>query len=212
MNKGEILRKLTQAVLEGDEEKARKAAQEAVEARVDYLTAIKEGIGKGMEEVGKAFEDLRMFLPDLIKAGEAGKVAIAVLKSLVPKDKLAEVLAGKIVLGAISGDVHDIGKNIVSALLTAGGFDVYDIGIDQPARAFIDKAREVNADIIAISCLLTPSLYYEKDVLQELRETSMRNKYYIVIGGGATTPDWARQIGVDAWGLHAEDGPLYLTS
>ena len=150
MSEEHILERLSKAVIDGDEEAAKRVAQEAVESGIDYLVAIKQGIGKALEEVGEAFEEFRIFLPQLMKAGDAGKAALAILKSLIPKEKLEEVSAGKVVIGTVYGDAHDIGKNVVASLLTAAGFEVYDLDVDVPPQNFVDKAEEVDADIIAL--------------------------------------------------------------
>jgi len=206
MSKPELLEKLAKVVIDGDEEAAKKVAEEAIATKINPLIAIKEGLAKGMNVVGKKFHDFEIFLPEILLAAEAMKVAIGVIKPHLTSEEMKRALAGKVVIGTVFGDIHDIGKSLVATMLEVAGFEVTDLGRDVPPKQFIEKAKEINADIIAMSCLLSPSMLYQKDVIDYLKDVGDRDKYWIMVGGAAVTPDWTAEIGADGWGRHAEDG------
>lgn len=201
----EIFEKLANAVISGDEEAARKAAQEALDAKVDPLEAIKNGFAKGMDVVGKKFHDFEIFLPEVILAADAMKVGIEVLRPHMTKESMEKSIRGRIVIGTVFGDIHDIGKNLVAVMLEAGGFEVHDLGCDVPSTKFVDRAKEVDADIIAMSSLMVTSMYYQKEVMDYLRDAGARENYWIMVGGGPVTPEWTKEIGADGYGKFADD-------
>jgi corrinoid protein of di/trimethylamine methyltransferase len=201
----EILEKLAKAVMEGDEEAAKRAAQEAINNGIDPIYAIKNGLSRGMEVIGKRFSNFEVFLPEVMLAADAMKAGIEVLKPYISADKLEERSRGKVVIGTVFGDIHDIGKNLVATMLEVAGYEVHDLGNDIPPKRFVDKVREVKADIVAMSCLLTPSMYYQKDVIELLRDAGLRDKVWVMVGGAPITPEWTREIGADGWGRHADD-------
>lgn len=203
--KEKILEKLKQLVIEHDEEAIKKAAEEALAAGINPIKAIKEGLQKGMEIIGKKFRDFEIFLPDVVLAADAMYSALDVLLPKITPEEGKKIRAGKVVIGTIYGDIHDIGKNIVAAMLTASGYEVHDLGIDVDPKKFAEKAEEVGADIIAMSCLLSPSIYYQRDVVKRLQDTGIRDKFHVIVGGAAVTPDWAKEITADGWGKTVED-------
>ncbi|MEM1574668.1 MAG: corrinoid protein [Nitrososphaerota archaeon] len=198
MNEDKILQMLKESILSFDVEKAVNAAKEAIKANIDPIKAIEEGFTKGIREVGELFAKGEIFLPELIMAGEAMKAAIEILKPLIPSGKGLKSL-GKVVIGTVAGDLHDIGKSIVVSMLTANGFEVYDLGVDVPTEAFIKKVKEVNANILGLSALLTSTLPEMKKIIDELKKEGLRNKVKVIIGGAATTQKYANEIGADAW-------------
>ena len=200
-----ILEKLAKAVIDGDEESAKKVAEEALKAKIDPVLAIKGGLTKGIEIVGKKFHDFEVFLPEVILAADAMKAAAAVLKPHIAAERAAEVMRGKAVIGTVRGDIHDIGKNLVAAMLEVAGFEVHDIGTDCPSTKFIEKAKEVGADIIGMSSLMVTSMYYQKEVIDYLKDMNERDKYWVMIGGGPITPEWAIKIGADGYGRFSDD-------
>jgi corrinoid protein of di/trimethylamine methyltransferase len=204
----EILDRLAKAVMGGDEEAAKKAAQEAIDAKMDPLDAIKNGLSKGMEVIGKKFGNFEVFLPEVMLAADAMKAGIGVLRPYISADKMAEGSKGKVVIGTVYGDIHDIGKNLVATMLEVARYEVYDLGNDIPPKKFLEKAKEVNADIIGMSCLLTPSMYYQKDVIELMKDMGIRDKIWVMVGGAPITPDWTKEIGADGWGRHAEDAVI----
>jgi corrinoid protein of di/trimethylamine methyltransferase len=199
----EILEKLGNAIIDGDSEAAEQAARDAVAAGIPPLVAIEEGANKGMQVVGDRFGRFEVFLPELMLAGEAMNAAIRVLLRALPADQAAAAQRGKVVIATVSGDIHDIGKNIVSALLTANGFEVFDLGVNVDVKQIMRRTREERANIIALSTLLTTSLPFQEDVVRYLDDSGMRDQFFVIVGGGPVGPDWAGRIGADGYGRTA---------
>ncbi len=197
MGEEELLRKLSDAVISCDREAVVKAAQQAIEKGLDPVKAIEKGLSKGAIAVGDKFDRLEIFLTDLMMAADAMKAGLDVLLPLVSKEKALK--KGTVVSGTVKGDVHDIGKNILSALFSANGFDVHDLGVDVPASKYIAEAENVGADIIAMSALMSSTIGGQKDVIDYLRETGKREKFIVMVGGGPTTQEWAEEIGADGY-------------
>ena len=166
------------------------------------MDAIELGFAKGMEVIGEQFDSLEIFLPEVIMAADAMEAAIAVLKKEIKADGGG---LGKVVIGTIKGDVHDIGKNIVKTMLMASGFDVYDLGKDVSPLAYVNKAQEVNANIIAMSALCTSTMLHMPDVMRILTEEGVRDNHKVIVGGAPVLPDWAEEIGADGYGENASD-------
>ncbi|WP_309493352.1 corrinoid protein [Candidatus Hecatella orcuttiae] len=206
MSEVDILERLARSVIEMDEEAAKSTAEEAVKTGIDPLKAIKEGLGKGMAVVGQKFHDCEIFLPQVMLAADATKAGVEVLLFKLTAERRSEAIAGKVVIGTVKGDIHDIGKNIVAVMLSAAGFEVHDLGSDVPSMKFVEEAEKVKADIIAMSSLMTTTRLYQQEVADYLKDMGLRNRYYIIIGGGAITPAWAREIGADGYGRLADDG------
>lgn len=196
--KEKILDRLRQAVILGETEECAKAAQDAINAGIEPLKAITEGLAKGMEVVGEKFENKEYFLPEMLLSSEAMYASLDLLLPLLKTDE-AEVKE-KIILGTVEGDIHDIGKNIVKAMLIAAGFQVIDLGKDVPPSKFIEKASEEKAGIIAMSTMMTPSLMSMKDVEDQLEKKGLKGKVKTIIGGGTVTEQWKSRIGSDAYG------------
>jgi corrinoid protein of di/trimethylamine methyltransferase len=199
----QILEKLANAVMNCNAEEAAAAAREAIEAGIDPLKAIHEGLGKGIKIIGDKFERSEVFLPHVVMAADAMMAGVKVLEPKISPEKMKSVNLGTIVIGTVKGDIHDIGKNIVAIMLRAAGFEVHDLGVDVPSRTFVEKAEQVKADIIAMSGLLTMSLPEMKDVIQELERKGLRQKYKVVVGGGPVTRQWAQEIGAEGYGVDA---------
>ncbi|KUO42453.1 MAG: hypothetical protein APU95_00710 [Hadesarchaea archaeon YNP_N21] len=201
----EILEKLANAVITGDVDEARKVAEEALKANVDPLEAIKNGLAKGMDVIGKKFHNFEVFLPEVMLAADAMKAGIEILRPYLSAESAAKMSKGKVVIGTVFGDIHDIGKNLVAAMLEAAGFEVYDLGTDCPSTKFVEKAEEVKADIIAMSSLMVTSMFYQKEVVDFLKDAGEREKYWVMVGGGPVTPEWAKEIGAEGYGRFADD-------
>ena len=199
----QILERLANAVMNYNAEEAAVAAREAIEAGIDPMKAIHEGLGKGIKIIGDKFERSEVFLPHVVMAADAMMAGVKVLEPKISPEKMKSVNLGTIVIGTVKGDIHDIGKNIVAIMLRAAGFKVHDLGVDVPSRTFIEKAEQVKADIIAMSGLLTMSLPEMKDVIQELERKGLRQKYKVVVGGGPVTRQWAQEIGAEGYGVDA---------
>lgn len=200
----EILDKLANAVINGNEEAAKKVAEEAITAGIDAVEAINEGLAKGMNVVGERFEKFEIFLPEILLAAEAMKAGVSILKTKLSVKDSAKITHGKVLIGTVKGDIHDIGKNIVIAMLSAAGYEVHDLGCDVDSLIFIDKAKELSADIIGLSSLISPSLYYQKEVITLLEDMGIRDDYHIMVGGGVVTPHWTEEIRADGYGRLSE--------
>ncbi|MBM5804955.1 MAG: hypothetical protein FJZ49_02650 [Candidatus Verstraetearchaeota archaeon] len=200
MSKVQILDDLADSVINGDAEKAAGTSRKALRTGVDPFKAISEGLMKGMAKVGEDFSKLKVYLPEVMMAAEAMNAALAILEPAALKKGGKSVKKGKVVIGTIYGDIHDIGKNIVAMLLRANGFEVHDLGREVPVDALINKAEETKSDIIAASTLLSTSMPYMEDLLALLKEKGVRKKYIVMVGGGPVTREWAAQIGADGYG------------
>ena len=205
MNQDEILRKISILVAEGEGDEAVETVKEAFAAGMDPLVVLNEGAAKGMDIVSEQYSAGEVFLPELVLSGDAMSAVIELIFANMSKEQAEASKQGIIVIGQAKGDVHDIGKNVVAALLAVNGFEVHDLGIDVPVKAFYDKAQEVGANIVAISTLLTTSLPYLDDTVQYLSDTGVREKYHIIVGGGPVTTEFASKIGADGWARNAFD-------
>jgi methylmalonyl-CoA mutase cobalamin-binding domain/chain len=194
---------LSDAIIRGDIEAAGDLASAALSAGADPLEVINLGVIPATDRLGSLFEAFEIYLPELISGGEAAKAAMDVLVENIPEETWSQARPGTVVLGTVQGDLHDIGKNMVGAMLAASGFEVVDLGVDVPTKDFIKKAEEVGAKIIALSALMSTSLYFQKDVVEYLRDAGKRGDYYVVVGGGPVTPEWAAEINADGVGRQA---------
>jgi len=204
MTKKEILEKLKESIVNFDVEGIQKACKDALLSGISPYEAVMGGMAKGMEEVGKRYEAREYFLPELIIAGEVMKEGMKVLE---PHLKTGEVKPiGKVVIGTVKGDIHDIGKNVVATLLRAAGFDVVDLGVDVSAERFVNVAREHKPDIVALSALLTSTMPEMELVIDALRKAKVRSKVKVIIGGASITAEYAKMIGADAGVREAFEG------
>jgi corrinoid protein of di/trimethylamine methyltransferase len=200
-----ILDDLYRTVTEFDADAAAEAARASVEAGVDPVKAIEEGLARGLREIGDKFEAGELWLPHLILGAEAMEAAVKVLEEHMPKEELESTSSGTVVIGTVEGDIHDLGLRIVAAMLRANGFKVYDLGCDTNTLNFISKAREVNADIIAVSSLMTTTMPFMRDLVEALEAAGLRDRFKVLVGGGPVSKEWAMSIGVDGYGKDAAD-------
>jgi len=198
----ELYTQMSQAVIDGDEEAAEALAQQALDQGIDPLEAINRGFTPGMDTVGELYSTGEYFLPDLILGGEAMKAALAVLEPVLKAKGQERQVLGTIVLGTVKGDIHEIGKSLVGSMLSANGFLVHDIGIDVEAEEFVAAARQHNADIVALSALLTTTMLRQREVIEHLAEAGLRDRVKVMVGGSPVTQGWADDIGADGF---AED-------
>jgi len=198
----ELYSQMAQAVIDGDEEAAAALAQQVLDQGIDPLEAINRGFTPGMDTVGDLYSRGEYFLPDLILGGEAMKGALAVLEPALKAKGQERKVLGVIVLGTVKGDIHEIGKSLVGSMLSANGFLVHDVGIDVEAEEFVASARQHNADIVALSALLTTTMLHQRDVIEHLVEAGLRDRVKVMVGGSPVTQAWADQIGADGY---AED-------
>lgn len=202
----EIFAELKQAVIDGDEDITAELSQKVLDEGINPVDAVQQGLIKGIEVVGEAWKAGEVFLPDVMMSAEAMKAGLALLEPEIAKLGMSEGDAkGKIVLGTVAGDIHDIGKNITGAMFTAAGYKVFDLGTDIKPEAFVAKAQAVGADIIGASALLTTTMVGQKQIIEYLKENSVRDKFKVFVGGGPTSQAWADEIGADGWAETADD-------
>ena len=198
----ELFDAMRQSIIDGDEDRAEALAQQAIAQGLDPLDAINLGFAQGINTVGDQFGAGELFLPDLMIAAEAMKKAVAVLEPEMKKRGVRRQVLGKVVLGTVKGDIHEIGKNLVATMLSASGFEVHDLGVDVPYEKFAETAREVDADIVGVSALLTTTMTGQKSVIEALDDMGLRPKVKVMVGGAPVTHGWAEEIGADGY---AED-------
>jgi corrinoid protein of di/trimethylamine methyltransferase len=199
MQNEELFKEMAQSITDGDDIKAAELAQKSIDLGIDPLEAINNGFVNGVNFVGDQFSCGNMFLPELVMAGEAMKAAVAVLEPELAKRGSERKMLGKVVLCTVEGDIHEIGKTLVGTMLSATGFQVYDMGVDVPVMKVVEKAREVGADIVAMSALLTTTMVHQRDVIEALEDVGIRSKVKVMVGGAPVTQDWVKQIGADGY-------------
>jgi len=205
-DKKALLDELQQAVIEGDGEGAKAVAQKCMEAGIPPLETVEFGLRDGLKIVGERFEKLELFLPDMILAAEAGNEVMKVLEPAIGASNLQASSPGTVIVGAGKGDIHTIGKNILGMLFKLAGFKVHDLGEDVSATTFLEEARRLNADIIAISCLMTSTMPCQREVIKLLNEVHERDKFKVMVGGAPVTQQWADDIGADGYAETAGGG------
>lgn len=201
----DLLGALAQAISDGDEEAAVTAAQAALDAGLAPAMLFGDCIMPVLQDVGDKFSALEIFLPEMVLAADAAKAVIALLDPILKATKVDGPVASKVVICTIAGDVHDIGKNMVATMLEISGFEVTDLGTDVAVADLLATARDRDADIIAMSSLLTTSLPYMNDTLAMLVETGDRDRFKVMVGGGPVTPGWASEAGADGYGADAAE-------
>jgi corrinoid protein of di/trimethylamine methyltransferase len=197
----EILERLAQSVVDGEPEDAEELAQQALDQGLDPLACINQGLSPGIDRVGELFASGEYFLPDLIIGGDAMKAALAILEPALTGGESRKVV-GRVVLGTVEGDLHEIGKTLVGTMLTANGFQVFDIGVDKTASEFVAAVKENGATLVGASALLTTTMLHQQEVVEALKEAGIRDSVKVMVGGAPITDSWAQQIGADGY---AED-------
>ena len=197
------LAQVTGQVIAGDRKKTEEIVKLALESN-EKSQEILDALMKGIYDIGKKWARYEVFIPEVLKASNAMKAGMNKLEPHLKKEGL-QAFRNNIVLGTVKGDQHDIGKSIVGTMLISGGFDVHDIGVDKPAELFVEKAREVNADVIAVSSLLTTTMQGQKDIIDLLESIGERSRFRVMVGGGPVTKEWADSIGADAYGETAAE-------
>ncbi|UCF26942.1 MAG: corrinoid protein [Chloroflexota bacterium] len=210
MEKEQILENLAVAIVEGDEDKAVENAKAAMEAKLDPLETVENGLSKGMDDIGEKFGKGEVFLPELLMAANAFKSAMEILKPELEAQKMQTAQKGTILIGTVKGDVHNIGKDIVSTVLETKGFNVVDIGVDNDTLSIIQEAEKAQADVIALSCLMTTTMPAQREFIEVLEEMNLREKYFVIVGGGPVTQEWADEIKADGYGESAVEAPVLV--
>ena len=205
MSKITLIEELKKALLTYDTDETVKAAQAAVEAGVDPVEAIEQGLASGIREVGEMFHRYEIYLPQMVMAADAMMEAMKIFESVLSEEQIKELRKGTIVLGTVEGDIHDLGKSMVVMMLKAKGFQVTDLGKDVKTDTFIKTAREVDADIIGVSSLMTTTMPYQRDLIEELTRLGLRDRFKVFVGGGPVNREWAERIGADGYGKDATE-------
>lgn len=195
----ELFNAMRQSIIDGDAEQAEALAHQALDQGIDPLAAINQGYVPGVNYVGEQFGCGEMFLPDLVLAGEAMKAAVSVLEPEMQKRGSQRQMLGKVVLGTVKGDIHEIGKTLVATMLSAGGFEVHDLGVDVPVETFAQAARDLEADIVGVSALLTTTMVGQKAVIEALDAMGLRPRVKVMVGGAPVTRGWAQEIGAEGY-------------
>jgi corrinoid protein of di/trimethylamine methyltransferase len=196
---------MRQSIIDGAPDRATELAQQALANGIDPLEAVNQGFAAGITFAGDQFGCGEMYLPDLLASVEAMKAAIKVLEPEMLKRGSARQALGKIVLGTARGDIHDIGKNLVATILSAGGFQIFDLGTSVTPEQFVAKAQEVDADIVGVSALLTTTMAGQRAVIEALDRNGLRPRVKAIVGGAAVTAMWAAEIGADGFSRNAID-------
>lgn len=201
----DLLTRLQEAVVNGEPEQARALAMQALEAGIAPLVAIERALNPGMQRVGERYENGDYFIPDLVMAAEAMKAAMQVFEPVLMARQEQRQVLGTVVIGTVAGDIHEIGKSLVATMLSAAGFQVHDLGVDVPATVFVDKVREVGADVVGLSALLTTTMRNQEVVIEALKEAGLRDSVKVIVGGAPASAEWAQTIGADGYAENAHE-------
>ena len=199
----ELHQGLYEAVVDMDEDRAAELARQVVAEGYDAYAAIEDGLSRGMDKVGELYEQEEYFSPELLLCSDAMYAGIDILKPHIVRQENSE--RHVVVIGVVEGDTHDIGKNLVKIMLESAGFEVIDLGRDIKPQAFLQAAKEHEAEIIALSTLMTTAMPAMKEVIDLLEEKQLRKNYKVVIGGGPISPGFAKKIKADAYAVNAAE-------
>jgi len=200
-----IYDQLKVGVIEADTERLLAMIDDALRQDLEPIDIVEKGLTPGMREIGEMFRRYEVYLPEMMMAAETWEQAMQVLDPRIAASTGDRRAVGRVVIGTVKDDIHSLGKNIVITMLKASGFEVLDLGIDVAASTFAIKAEEVDADVIAVSALMTTTMPQQRDVIEHLEARGVRDKFYVLVGGGVTTQGWADEIGADGYGETAGD-------
>lgn len=198
----DLIAELTESVVSGEAARAKEAAQHCIDEGMDPYKAITEGLAKGMRAVGEKFEKGEYFVPEMMRAANAMKVALEILEPRIELNKMNR--PGRAVVGTVRGDIHDIGKNLICTMLRVSGFEVHDLGVDVPSERFVEKVRETNADLLLLSALTTSTRNYMREVIELFEKKGMRQDVKVVVGGATVSKEFAEKIGADGYAKDAK--------
>lgn len=199
MNNETLLNTMAQAIIDGDSDACRLAAQEAMQAGMDPALVISKGLMKGIEEVGLRFGSGEFFLPELLLGAKAMQAGIDVVNPVITAMGGTREIKGKVLLGVVKGDIHTIGKDIIASVFNVYGFHVIDLGADVPDDRFMTAVREHRPDILGVSALMTITMVKQRDVIQRLAKEGLRDQVKVLVGGAVCNPEWAQEIGADGY-------------
>ena len=207
MSKEDLIKQARQAVIDGDEEAAEAVAKRIIAEGINPVEIINEALTPAMTEVGDGFANEEISLPGVLIAADAMTKAIEILEPHIPSEEVTQK-TGTVVIGTIEGDIHDIGKRIVATMLRVYGFEVHDLGRDVPIDVFVEKVKELKPDIVGTSSLMTTTMAGQKMLEEKLRKSGLRDNIKTMVGGAATTQEWANKIGCDCYAEDANDTVL----
>lgn len=208
----EIIERMRDSILNADDAGAAATAEAALAAGLDPLEALEEGFAKPIRELGEAFDRMEIFLPQLVLSAGSLQAGLKVLEPAIRAGGASTARKGVVVIGTVEGDIHDIGKTIVVAMLRSSGYEVHDLGTDVPLPQILNVAEQVKADIIGLSALLSTTMLRQRDMIEFMRLKGVRDKYYVIVGGAPVTETWARQIGADAFARDASEAVKALNA
>lgn len=195
------VQELVSLVISGDVDQVKSTTQQLLDAGEDPMKIIDEGLVYGINVVGERFKEGEMYVPEMMMSAQAMKAGVELAKGIISGVEIST--AGKVVIGTVAGDLHDIGKNLVAMMLESSGFDVVDLGVDVETDGFIAAVKEHNPQIVGMSALLTTTMPAMKDVIAALQEGGLRNDVKVIIGGAPVTKEFANEIGADGFGADA---------
>ena len=198
----DIITQLTSAIVEGETEQVVDLTRQALAAGVEPMEIIDQGLIPGMDIVGEKFSSGEFFLPNLIISANGMQEAMKLLEPELSARQQERKSAGKVVIGTVHGDIHEIGKSLVATMLSANGFQVYDLGADVPVETFLAKIRETDANLLGMSALLTTTMVVQREIIAALKQAGLRDRVKVMVGGAPVTRSWAVEIGADGY---AED-------
>jgi len=196
----ELFDQMKNSIMDGDEDLAVELAKQALQEDMDLTMAMNEGFLKGIQEVGELYQAGEYFLPELVCSADAMKAALEILTPALKESSFAgEMSKGRIVLATVEGDVHDIGKKIVAAMLTAAGYEICDLGTDVPTEKVLQEVMDQKPEVLGLSAMLTTTMQEQKSILEKLEENGMKDQIKVIVGGAPVSSRWAENIGADGY-------------
>jgi corrinoid protein of di/trimethylamine methyltransferase len=200
LSEQELLSQMTEIIVRGDRDAAQRIVEEGLDAGLDPNRMLDDGLIPGIRQAGDKWESGEYFLPELMMSARAMQTATAVLQPVIQSRGMQRKALGRVVIGTIQGDIHDIGKTLVGGMLSAAGFEVRDLGADVALERFIEQAKDFSADLICCSALLTTTMLNQKRLIELLAQRRLRERYKVLVGGAPVTQRWADEIGADGYG------------
>ncbi|MCE7734201.1 MAG: dimethylamine corrinoid protein 3 [Candidatus Heimdallarchaeota archaeon] len=199
-----IFQQIAAALVDGEAELTLNLVNKCIADDIDINQIVDEGLAVGIKQVGDYFEDGEFFLPELMQGAEIMKSAMEILNPIILEKTGGQFKSkGRVVIGTVAGDIHDIGKTLVASMLTASGYEVHDMGADVPIERFLNEVIDKNADLLCMSALLTTTMINQREVISKISEKGLRNKVKILVGGAPVTKKWAQEIGADGFAENA---------
>lgn len=193
----EILKTLAEAVVAGDAEAAKSKTEEALQKKVSAEDILNQGLISGMNTISEQFKNNEIFIPEVLVAARAMKAGMSIIRPLLAEANVRS--QGKVVIGTVGGDLHDIGKNIVAMLLEGAGFEIIDLGADVPKEKFLESIEKEKPDIVGMSALLTTTMIFMRDMISTLEEAGLKDKTKVIVGGAPITQSYADEIRADGY-------------